>query len=952
MAAVRALLLLAFLPLLLQPVAEASSEAQHLIDARASIVDPTGALAGWGAAAATGSPCRWARVSCANTSTAPVAGLRLSKLSLAGRFPAPLCALRSLEHLDLSLNDLVGPLPACLAALPALTYLNLAGNNFSGEVPRSWGARFRSLAVLNLVQNLLTGEFPEFLADLPGLLELQLAYNLFAPSPFPEKLVDLAGLRVLFVANCSLNGTIPSSVGKLQNLVNLDLSSNNLSGEIPPSIGNLSSLEQIELFSNQLSGGIPVGLGGLKNLRSLDISMNRLTGEIPEDMFLAPRLDSVHMYQNNLSGPLPATLATAPSLSDLRIFENQLSGPLPPEFGENCPLNFLDTSDNRLSGPIPATLCASGKLEQLMLLDNQFEGAIPVELGQCRTLTRVRLQSNRLSGVVPPEFWGLPSVYLLELRDNALSGTVDPSIGGAKNLSKLLLQNNKFTGALPAELGNLVSLQEFKASNNGFSGSLPQSIANLSLLYNLDLSNNSLSGEIPADFGKLKKLSQLDLSGNHLTGNIPPELGEINEMNTLDLSNNELSGQVPAQLQNLRLTHFNISYNKLSGVLPAFFSGLQYRDSFLGNPGLCSGFCQSNGNSYANHRTVVKSVVSILVASAIILFIGITWFGYKCRMYKMSGAESDDGKSSWVLTSFHRVDFTERDIVDSLDENNVIGQGGAGKVYKVVVGPQGEAMAVKKLWPSGVASKRIDTFEAEVATLSKVRHKNIVKLACSITNRVCRLLVYEYMPNGSLGDMLHSAKGKILDWPTRYKIAVNAAEGLSYLHHDCEPPIVHRDVKSNNILLDAEYGAKVADFGVAKTIGEGPATMSIIAGSCGYIAPEYAYTLHVTEKSDIYSFGVVILELVTGKKPMALEIGEMDLVTWVSTTIEQNGMESVLDQTLAEEFKDDMCKVLKIALLCVCHLPINRPPMRSVVKMLLEIKADSKQKVKTAPPAI
>lgn len=832
--------LVLLLLLLLPTIAGASSDTKHLIAVRSALRDPTGALAGWDAANRRSSPCRWAHVSCANNSApaAAVAGIDLYNLTLAGAFPTALCSLRSLEHLDLSANLLEGPLPACVAALPALRHLNLAGNNFSGHVPRSWGAGFRSLAVLNLVQNALSGEFPAFLANLTGLRELQLAYNPFAPSPLPaDMLVNLANLRVLFVANCSLTGTIPSSIGKLKNLVNLDLSVNSLSGEIPPSIGNLTSLEQIELFSNQLSGAIPVGLGGLKKLHSLDISMNLLTGEIPEDMFAAPGLVSVHVYQNNLSGHLPMTLGTTPSLSDLRIFGNQLSGPLPAELGKNCPLSFLDTSDNRLSGPIPATLCASGKLEELMLLDNEFEGPIPVELGECRTLVRVRLQSNRLSGPVPPRFWGLPNVGLLEIRENALSGSVDPAISGAKSLSKLLLQDNRFTGTLPAELGTLENLQEFKASNNGFTGPIPRSIVNLSILYNLDLSNNSLSGEIPEDFGRLKKLTQLDLSDNHLSGNIPEELGEIVEINTLDLSHNELSGQLPVQLGNLRLARFNISYNKLSGPIPSFFNGLEYRDSFLGNPGLCYGFCRSNGNSDGRQSKIIKTVVTIIGVSGIILLTGIAWFGYKYRMYKISAAELDDGKSSWVLTSFHKVDFSERAIVNSLDESNVIGQGGAGKVYKVVVGPQGEAMAVKKLWPSGAASKSIDSFKAEVAMLSKVRHRNIVKLACSITNNGSRLLVYEYMANGSLGDVLHSEKRHILDWPMRYKIAVNAAEGLSYLHHDCKPVIVHRDVKSNNILLDAEYGAKIADFGVARTIGDGPATMSMIAGSCGYIAP-------------------------------------------------------------------------------------------------------------------
>jgi kinase len=826
MAALRLLLAL----LQLHAIAAGSSDSELLLATKSALSDPTGALAGWQPGSGDGSPCRWQHVSCSKNSTGAVVGLDLSRLSLAGRFPAALCSLRSLERLDLTLNSLVGPLPACLAALPALTHLSLAGNNFSGE-------------------------FPAFVANLTTLQELQLAYNPFSPSPLPEKLGDLADLRVLFAANCSLVGNIPSSIVRLRNLVNLDLSSNNLTGEIPRGIGNLSSLEQIELFSNQLSGEIPVGLGACKNLRMLDMSMNRLTGEIPEDMFRAPSLLSVHIYQNNLTGCLPATLGTAPSLSDIRIFSNQIEGPLPPEFGKNCPLVLLDTSDNRLSDSIPATLCASGKLTQLMLLDNELEGAIPVELGQCRTLTRVRLQSNRLSGPVPPELWGLPSVVLLELRGNELSGTIDPAIAGAKNLSKLLIQDNQFSGFLPAELGTLPNLLEFVASNNGFSGPLPPSLAEASQLYKIDLNNNYLSGGIPPELGKLMKLTQLDLSNNHLSGSIPPALISSGEINSLDLSNNELSGTLPLQLENLRLCYFNVSFNKLWGPIPSYFNDFRFQDSFLGNPGLCYGFCQGNGN--AGDHKLARSVVAVLIASMIILLISVAWFGYKCRTHKGVAAELSDEKSSWALTSFHKVDFSERDVVNSLHENNVVGQGSTGKVYKAVVGPRGEAMAVKKLWANSDASSRNGFFEAEVGTLSKVRHKNIVKLACCVTNRACRLLVYEYMPNGSLGDFLHSAKTNILAWPMRYKIACDAAEGLSYLHHDCVPAVIHRDVKSNNILLDAEFGAKVADFGVAKTTGNGPATMSVIAGSYGYIAPGELLHSFITLHSSKDSFPIL-----------------------------------------------------------------------------------------------
>ncbi|XP_047051338.1 receptor-like protein kinase HSL1 [Lolium rigidum] len=515
------------------------------------------------------------------------------------------------------------------------------------------------------------------------------------------------------------------------------------------------------------------------------------------------------------------------------------------------------------------------------------------------------------------------------------------------------IQGNRFTGVLPAELGSLSNLQELVASDNSFSGRVPPSLVQLSQLFLLDLSSNSLSGEIPGNFGRFKRLTRLNLSHNHLTGIIPPEIGETSGMDMLDLSNNELSGGVPAQLQNLHPSAFNLSYNNLGGPLPRFFTASRYRESFLGNPGLCYGLCTRNADPDAIQRARINLAATILSTAAIILLIALAWFTYKYRIYKKRAAEIACEKATWVLTSFHRVDFDERDIVNSLDESNVIGQGAAGKVYRSVVGPRSETVAVKKLWATTTAdgaavdnSKDDDTFEAEVATLSRIRHKNIVKLFCSVTSRACRLLVYEYMPNGSLGDLLHGAKAGVLDWPARLKIAVHAAEGLCYLHHDCVPSIVHRDIKSNNILLDAEFGAKVADFGVAKTLGDDPATMSVIAGSCGYIAPEYAYTLHVTEKSDVFSFGVVILELVTGKSPMAPEIGEKDLVAWVCDNIDQNGAESVLDQKIVDQFKNEMRRVLNIGLLCVNKSPNNRPPMRSVVKLLLEVQGQNKPKAK------
>ncbi|KAG8047084.1 hypothetical protein GUJ93_ZPchr0008g13366 [Zizania palustris] len=965
------LLLLLLLPLpLAAAAASLPDDFAHLLDAKAALSDPASALAAWNPGLSPSlSPCRWPHLICSETSSPDpaVSNVLLSNLSLAGEFPAPLCELQLLVRLDLSYNSLSGPLPECLAALPSLRHLDLSGNGFSGEVPMSYGAGFPYLLTLSLAGNELSGEFPVFLANVSTLEELLLAYNPFVPSPVPEAVTGIQGLRILWLAGCGLVGKIPLSIGNLKSLINLDLSTNNLTGEIPRSIGRLESVSQIELYSNQLSGRLPEGMGALKKLRFFDASMNQLSGEMPTDLFLAPKLQSVHLYQNELTGRVPATLGDAAALNDLRLFTNRLVGELPPEFGKNSPLEFLDLSDNRISGTIPATLCRAGKLEQLLVLNNELVGPIPAELGQCRTLTRVRLPNNRLSGAVPPDMWGLPHLYLLELAGNALSGTMGPAIAMARNLSQLLISDNRFAGALPPELGRLPNLFELSAANNMFSGPLPASVAVVSTLGRLDLRNNSLSGELPRCVRRWQKMTQLDLSDNRLTGNIPAELGQLPVLNSLDLSNNELTGDVPVQLENLKLSLLNLSNNRLAGALPPLFAGDMYKDSFLGNPGLCrSGSCLSGRRANAGRRGLVGSITtSILTVAGVILLLGVAWFFHKYRRHRTRDTEAAGDKSTWVVTSFHKAEFDEKDILSCLnDEDNVVGTGAAGKVYKAVLGHGGDGnavVAVKELWTSGDAAKKAaveagggkDTFEAEVATLGRIRHKNIVKLWCCLRRGDQRLLVYEYMPNGSLGDLLHGGKGGLLDWPARHRIMVDAAEGLSYLHHDCAPPIVHRDVKSNNILLDAELHAKVADFGVARAVSNTPATYSAIAGSCGYIAPEYSYTLRITEKSDVYSFGVVMLELLTGKRPAGPELGEKDLVRWACGGIERDGVDSVLDPRLSGAPKDETRRALNVALLCASSLPINRPSMRSVVKLLLEVRApESKEKAMEEKPLL
>ncbi|OIW08345.1 hypothetical protein TanjilG_03021 [Lupinus angustifolius] len=930
-----------------------------LLEAKIHLSDPSNSLSSWNSSDQT--PCNWYGVTCHNTT---VTAVNLNSLSLSGPFPISLCRIpsltslslsnnfinsslpsltfpncRTLRHLNLSQNTLIGRIPHSLSRISSLQHLDLSFNNLSGPIPSSI-ATLPKLESLILVNNFLTGPIPDFLGNISSLKLLHLAYNPFTPSHLPSQLANLTKLESLWCTSCNLVGPIPHSLGALVNLKNLDLAENSLTGTIPESFSGLKSVTQIELYSNSLSGELPLGLANLTQLESFDASMNGLTGTIPEGLCRL-KLASLNLFSNKLEGSLPEVIVSSTKLYELKLFNNNLVGELPSNLGRNSPLNDIDVSYNNFSGKIPASLCNGGQLEELILIYNSFSGEIPESLGNCKSLRRVRLRNNKLTGIVPDGFWGLPHMYLLEVIENSLSGHVSNSISGAKNLSSLLISKNQFNGSIPDGIGYLGKLLEFDGSYNKFSGRLPDSMVRLSQLDNLDLSHNEFSGEIPGGIVRhWNQLNDLNLAYNRFNGKIPIELGSLHVLNYLDLSSNYFSGEIPKQLQNLKLNVLNLSNNQLSGDIPPLFANENYRMSFEGNPGLCGdlpGLCPSSGESKKQKYAWIFS--SIFVLAGVLFVVGVGWFCLKYR--NMKKLKKGINISKW--RSFHKLGFSELEIVKLLSEDNVIGSGASGKVYKVVLS-NGEVVAVKKLWGTtnnfnGVVSSEKDDFEAEVETLGKIRHKNIVRLWCCNNSGDSKLLVYEYMPNGSLGDMLKSSKKSLLDWPIRCKIAIDAAEGLAYLHHDCAPPIVHRDVKSNNILLDGEFGAKVADFGVAKVVGgvgPGAESMSVVAGSYGYIAPEYAYTLRVNEKSDIYSFGVVILELVTGKPPTDPEYGESNLVKWASSTLEQKGLNYVIDPTLDSKYTEVISKVLSVGLICTSSLPITRPTMRRVVKMLQE----------------
>ncbi|KAK2981245.1 hypothetical protein RJ640_030634 [Escallonia rubra] len=936
--------------------------------------DPDGQLSNW-VVTSQNAPCNWTGIACDPRSNA-VVSIDLSNFGVSGMFPSDFCripTLRSLnisnnffggsissnsislcshvQSLNFSSNIFVGNLPDFRPGFPNLTVLDLTSNNFSGEIPASFG-RLSSLQVLCISNNLLNGSVPEFLTNLTELTRFELAYNPFKPSPLPSTIGRLTKLENLWMPYSNLNGQIPDSIENLISLQNFDISGNNVSGSIPYSIGGLRNVQQIEFYLNQLSGELPNSFANLTSLLRFDASQNNLTGKLPESLVRLP-LESFNVNDNFLEGEIPEALSLNPNLYELKLFNNSFSGNLPVNLGSNSDLETIDVSGNRFEGPLPPNLCNRKKLINLITFGNRFSGAIPDSYGACSSLAYIRIFNNQHSGKVPDRLWSFSGLQLLQLENNRFEGSIPGLILGARGVTELLLSNNNFSGDLPSEICGLRDLGIMDLSGNRLSGSLPSCITKLKSLQKLELQGNMFSGDIPNAVNSWKELAELNLSNNRFTGEIPGELGNLPVLTYLDVSGNLLSGEIPGALTKLKLNRFNVSNNKLEGEVPLGFNSEFFVSSLLGNPKLCSPDLKALPLC-SRPKPVSFYVVGVLAACALLLLGSLLWILVKTKALQAFGSKN---KLSWKITTFQRVGFYEEDVLASLTEGNLIGAGGSGKVYRVKL-KTGQTVAVKKLLGVNRQSDKEGGFESEVETLGRIRHGNIVKLLCSCVGEDFRVLVYEYMENGSLGDILHGEKGGVsLDWAQRYKIAVGAAQGLAYLHHDCVPAIVHRDVKSNNILLDEEFRPRVADFGLAKMLqpevkeGDG-LIMSGIAGSYGYIAPEYAYTLKVTEKSDVYSFGVVLLELVIGKRPNDSAFGEnVDIVKWIreaalSSPTEQksgiagSGCWTHLDQLIDPRMNPSTCnyeeieKVLDVALLCTSALPLNRPSMRRVVELL------------------
>ncbi|XP_042495664.1 probable leucine-rich repeat receptor-like protein kinase At1g35710 [Macadamia integrifolia] len=870
-------------------------------------------------AAAAAISCKWFGITCNRAGS--MVEISLPHLELQGTLDNfPFSSFPNLLRLDLSDNGITGTIPVHIGSLSKLAHLDLSYNNLSNILPPL--SNLSRLRFFFLHHNQINGTIPLEIGNMKNLVKLALCWNEFT-GMIPPVLTNLTNLSLLYLNHNELNGPIPSKIGDMENLVVLDLAYNKLCGLVPQSLANSSKLEILYLHENQLSGPLPQDLGGQPSIVSIQLSSNLLSGSLPQQICRGS-LQYLSVRNNSLMGTIP-DFRNCTSLRRLRLDNNLLVGNITGSFGVHPHLYYIDVSHNRLYGELSP------------------------KWGECKNLSGIKISGNNISGNIPPEFGHLTELGLLDLSFNKLVGEIPKALGGLSSLLSLYLNDNQISGHVPVEIGNLINLEDLDLSANRLIGSIPKQLGQCSKLLSLNLSWNSLDGSIPSQIGDLVFLQdQLDLSHNSISGLIPPELAKLRMLEILNLSHNMITGSIPLSLEEMvSLVSLDFSYNELEGVVPnnRIFKNASPQ-AFRNNKGLCGELqgllpCPRPQTSNRSGKKGPKFFISIIASLIGIVFLAYAIIGVLILLrekVKKENIEATRGNHGNIFSIWsYNGNIAYEDMIEAtenFDAKYCIGTGTYGSVYKAVL-PTGHVVALKKFHPlEGEIIVDEESFGNEIRILIDIRHRNIVKLYGFCSHPQCMFLVYEYMEKGSLASILsNQAEAMGLDWLKRVNVIKSVANALSYLHHDCVPPIIHRDISSKNILLDVELEARVSDFGIARLLKPDSSNWISLKGTHGYIAPELAYTMALTEKCDVYSFGVVALETIMGRHP-----GE--LISSLSSLAGQKMLlRDVLDPCLTfpsyQKVAKDMLAVVRVALACLRNHPQSRPTMHQVSKELL-----------------
>uniref|UniRef100_J3LES2 Receptor kinase-like protein Xa21 n=1 Tax=Oryza brachyantha TaxID=4533 RepID=J3LES2_ORYBR len=956
-----------------------STDMLSLIAFRKAINDPTGALNSWNARAPH---CQWKGVTC--TTKHPG---RVTELDLAGQ-------------------GLSGAIPASVGNLTFVRTLDLSSNNFYGQMPDL--SNLQKMQVLNLSYNSLHGVIPDTLSNCSNLKELHLYHNSLT-SNIPPQIGLLANLVYMAISNNNLSGTITPTLGNMTSLATLFLTTNHLEGSVPDEIGQLPNISILSLGENMLSGSIPASLLN-SSIAAIELRANLLNGTLPTNMGdNLPNLQSLFLGHNMLEGHIPVSLGNASMLKSVILQHNNFTGQIPTTFGKLSGLSRLDFQANKLEAidsegwEFLNALRNCSVLEALELAGNQLQGTIPNSVCSLqKTLRYLVLGGNQLSGTVPSCIGNLSGLIQLTLDDNNLTGNIGQWIGNFKYLQSLYLRNNKFTGHIPFSIGNLTQLTELYLENNAFDGHIPPSIGNSPLLLKIDLSFNRIQGTIPLEIGNLGQLIYLQLTLKKLTGKIPYVLDQCQNLVTIQLDQNFLTGVIPVSIANLKgLSVLNLSHNILSGAISVVLGDLPLlskldlsynnlqgeipRNGLFGNAtsvylegswGLCGGvidlhmqLCPQVSHKMERKKNLARLLIPIFG------FLSLTVLIYLIYLVKKTSRRPYLSLLSFGK-QFPRVSYKDlAQATRNFSQSNIIGKGSYGSVYRAKLTLAKIQVAIKVFDLQVKSADR--SFISECEILRSIRHRNLLPIltACSTIDHNgndFKALIYEYMPNGCLDMWLHknvSVASKYLSLAQRVSIAVDVANALSYLHHECERSIVHCDLKPTNILLDDDMNAYLGDFGISSLILESrftshghpcPNSSIGLKGTIGYIAPDYTQCGRASTCGDVYSFGIVLLEMLIGKRPTdPMFENELNIVNFVEKNFPKQ-IPQIIDARLQEECKGlnqaiteqgdcfyvCLLSVAEVALSCTHLIPKERMTIREIAIKLHAIRTSYAEAIK------
>ncbi|KAJ1265223.1 hypothetical protein BS78_08G062900 [Paspalum vaginatum] len=851
------------------------------------------------------------------------------------------------------------------------------GDNWTGII--CTGNRVTSIRLSSFgLSGFLSGD----IQSLSELVHLDLSYNKELGGSLPASIGSLSNLENLILVGCSFSGELPNELGQLTNIIFLSLNSNKFSGSIPASLGRLSNLYWFDLADNQLTGGLPIfdgtnpGLDNLTNTKHFHFGMNQLSGTIPSQIFSSDmKLIHVLLDNNNFSGSIPSTLGLLSPLEVLRFDNNPLlSGPVPSNINNLTKLAELHLENGKLTGPLP-DLTGMTALSFVDMSNNSFNASdVPSWFTTLPSLTSLFLENLNIAGQLPQALFSLPAIQTLRLRGNRFNGTLTIGSDFSAPLQLIDLQDNDISSFTISGsqynktlilVGNPICVPGSSEKYCTPPGKSNPAAApyytpmNCSVLPPTCLSDQLLSptcicavpyrGTLffrspsfsdltsPSNFVPLEQ----DMKVKFTRLNLPVDTISIHDPSFAQSNNLQLSlelfpsGKVhfsEQDISNIGFVLSNQTYKPPSLFGPYYFIAQRYP--------FANGL-QVPSESKSTNRLPLIIGVSVGGAVLVTVLLALVIVFAKRKRSPKKNEERSQSFVSWDMKSTsastipqlrgaRTFTFDElRKITNNFSEANDIGNGGYGKVYRGTL-PSGQLVAVKRSQQGSLQGSL--EFRTEIELLSRVHHKNVVSLVGFCLDQDEQILVYEYVPNGTLKESLTGKSGVRLDWRRRLRVVLGAAKGISYLHELAEPPIVHRDIKSSNVLLDERLNAKVSDFGLSKPLGEdgrGQVTTQV-KGTMGYLDPEYYMTQQLTDKSDVYSFGVLMLEVLTAKKP--LERGRYivrEVKAAVDRTKDLYGLHELLDPVLGASplALAGLEQYVDLALRCVEEAGADRPSM-------------------------